>query len=542
MGAPPEPSRHAHPAHLAPRALLAATTPADVDPRAFFQDRLALCVAFLGGAWALAWVAHLSLLAIFARSWLPEVLRFPPTWVHFATVVAMGATWRVLRRGPRSLSSLLRIDAAWFLGQALVVGGMLAFNPKAFRPDTTFAFAISFLLILRAAVIPSSAKRMAVLGILASAPTAVATYAVYARGEATALVPAAAWAAIGISIWLGVTVVGATLISGVIYGLRKRVQDAMELGQYTLEEKIGEGGMGVVYRARHALLRRPTAVKVLAEGHTSPAALARFEREVQLTSELANPHIVSVYDFGRTQEGQFYYAMEFLDGIDLDHIMRLDGPQPEGRVVAILLQLAEALAEAHHVGLVHRDIKPGNAILCEHARQGEIVKLVDFGLVREFGADTGSPENHAVAGTPHYMAPEAITDPASADTRADLYALGALGYALLTGTHVFDGKDAMEVLGHQLHSPVEPPSLRRGSKVSAHLEATLLACLEKDAEKRPATAEDLVALLRSCTDAAPWTLADSDAWWEARAPQLRTQRTLEAAKTTQVRSKDALSA
>jgi serine/threonine-protein kinase len=230
----------------------------------------------------------------------------------------------------------------------------------------------------------------------------------------------------------------ATAGSGVIYGLRREVRRALRLGQYTLEEKLGEGGMGVVYRARHALLRRPTAVKLLKGDRLGEASLRRFEREVQLTASLSHPNTVSVYDFGRTPEGVVYYAMEYLEGLSLEQLVAEAGAQPPGRVVHVLRQVLGALAEAHGVGLVHRDVKPGNVILCERGGLSDVAKVVDFGLVKDLDAADALSHEGMLVGTPLYLAPEAIRSP-NADPRSDLYSLGAVAYVLLTGNHVFDG-------------------------------------------------------------------------------------------------------
>lgn len=267
--------------------------------------------------------------------------------------------------------------------------------------------------------------------------------------------------------------------------------------------------MGVVYRAEHALLRRPTAIKLFA-GHRHPDELARFEQEVQRTSELASPHVISVYDFGRTHDGVFYYAMEYMGGRDLQALLDLDGPQPQGRVVRLLRDVAEALAEAHEAGLMHGDVKPANVLLAPHGRRGELAKLADFGLVRALEGGLSGP-----AGTPQYMAPEAITQPTTADDRTDLYALGAVGYALLCGKPPFVGPVAT-VLAKQLSETPVRPSLVRGEPVSPRLEALIVACLAKGADDRPESAEAVIEALDALEDVVPWSEEDARAWWKAR--------------------------
>jgi eukaryotic-like serine/threonine-protein kinase len=288
-----------------------------------------------------------------------------------------------------------------------------------------------------------------------------------------------------------------------------------QLGQYTLEEQLGAGGMGTVYRARHAFLRRPTAVKLLHHEQVSATALARFEREVQLTSQLNHPNTVAIYDYGQTPDGVFFYAMEYLDGISLEDLVKQDGPLPEGRAVAILRQICGSLAEAHGIGLIHRDIKPANILLNCRGGQYDFIKVLDFGLVKALHGEreTRLTATGAVAGTPLYLAPEAIERPETVDARTDIYAIGAVGYFLLTGVPVFDGETAVEVcLKHLREAPV-PPSQRSGKPVSAPLEAVILRCLAKEPADRPATAQALIEALDECELAATWSQADARSWW-----------------------------
>ena len=308
----------------------------------------------------------------------------------------------------------------------------------------------------------------------------------------------------------------AALVSYVIYGLRAEIQKARQLGQYTLEEKLGEGGMGSVYRARHAMLRRPTAIKLVPPEKASAAALARFEREVQLTASLSHPNTVSVFDYGHTPDGIFYYAMEYLEGTDLDALVRAHGPQPPARVAHVLRQVASALVEAHGIGLIHRDIKPENVILCERGGIPDVAKVVDFGLVRDLEPASGArlTQANVIHGTPLYLSPEAIRAPDAVDARSDVYGLGAVGYYLLTGTHVFGGATTVEVCSHHLHTRPEPPSERLGRPVPAGLERLVLACLEKDPALRPGSALELRDALGALDDVGHWGEKEAREWWE----------------------------
>jgi serine/threonine-protein kinase len=326
------------------------------------------------------------------------------------------------------------------------------------------------------------------------------------------------------------TVFVTTATSKVIYGLRREVRNAKRLGQYQLEKKLGEGGMGVVYRAKHAMLQRPTAVKLLLPGRAGKENLKRFEEEVRQTARLNHPNIITIFDYGHTADGVFYYAMEYIDGVTLDDAVEQSGAMPSGRVLHILRSIAAALVEAHGVGLIHRDIKPANVVLfLPHTFGGvaEGVKLLDFGLVKELD-DAGSihlTNADAITGTPQYLSPEAISDPKRVDGRSDLYAVGAVGYYLLTGKHVFDAPSVVEVCGHHLHTEPVPPSRRTDRPIAPDLERLILECLAKDPGARPQTARDLERRLEACAIAEPWTPDAAHAWWTARRAEAPDRKT-----------------
>lgn len=294
---------------------------------------------------------------------------------------------------------------------------------------------------------------------------------------------------------------------------------ARQLGQYQLSEKIGAGGMGVVYKAHHALLRRETAIKLLLPDRADRDAITRFEQEVRLTCRLTHPNTIQVFDYGHTPDGIFYYAMEYLDGLNLHDLVHRYGPQPQERVVHILRQICESLAEAHGVGLIHRDIKPANVFLCDRGGVPDIVKVLDFGLVKQINVQADqpvlleTPGADGIVGTPNFIAPEAIRDCNQADARSDIYSLGALGYFLLTGKEVFDGDTIAELCRKHLDELPEPPGKRAGKAIAPELETLLMRCLEKDPAARPQSAAEMSELLNACRLPEAWTRERRAAWW-----------------------------
>jgi serine/threonine protein kinase len=326
--------------------------------------------------------------------------------------------------------------------------------------------------------------------------------------------------AVFLSVWwvaISVIAVGA---SRVIYGLRREVRKAQQLGQYVLGEKLGEGAMGQVFAAQHAMLRRPTALKLLKPEATDQSALRRFEREVRLTAGLTHPNTITVFDYGRTPDGVFYYAMELLDGATIEDVVHVSGPLDFSRVVWILRQAAGALTEAHGVGLIHRDIKPANLMLCKHAGQIDILKVLDFGLVKQVDAPDSVVLTQAgtITGTPLYMAPEVIRSAEAGDARSDLYALGAVAYYMITGSAPFTGESVVEVCAHHLHTAPTAPSERRAGGVPPALEALVLRCLAKEPSDRPQDAAALIRELEAMD--ASWGQEEARTWWARHGPEL----------------------
>ncbi|MEW4564971.1 serine/threonine-protein kinase [Bremerella sp. JC770] len=303
--------------------------------------------------------------------------------------------------------------------------------------------------------------------------------------------------------------------------MRRTIGEHTVVGSYELLRKIGEGGMGQVYLARHQMLKRPTAVKLMRPEQTDASLLKRFEREVQLSSRLKHPNTVEIYDYGKTPDEVFYYAMEYLDGITLEVLVRQYGWQPVSRTLWVMRQVAASLREAHQSGLIHRDIKPLNIMLCRVGGEYDVAKVLDFGLVKNLSADPGATlvtNTTEISGTPMYIPPERVKNPTQADPRVDIYALGATVYFMLTGQTIFNAASAVDVLVQIVTKPI--PSVKDASDriIPDALQDLISRCLAKDPKDRPQTAEEVLKEVEKLLDDFPWTQQDAEDWWETNIP------------------------
>jgi serine/threonine-protein kinase len=505
------------------------------EAKAFYQSRVASFGLIIAGAGAIGFVFRVAI--ALASGTLFEKLGDPSYLLHAAAIVPCVAMWLFCRGGPRPLETVIAVETLGLLLASVGYIGMGMTIPPEVGADVITAFALSFAFFSRAVFVPSTARHTAWLGLLIGVPL-VGMMALHYRD-----VDPAMWRMVGYdtrgfepstiiistalmtTMWWTLTVGLSSIACYVIHRLRSEVSSIRSLGQYQLEHKLGEGAMGVVYQATHGMLKRPTAVKLLRPELGGRDVHDLFRREVQLTATLKHPHTITIYDYGRTPDGLFYYAMELLEGASLQDVVDATGPQPVPRVVRILRDVALALDEAHSVGLIHRDVKPSNIMLARQGGEYDVVKVLDFGLVKRL-QDDDDPETsdtRSIKGTPHYLSPEGVNTPQEVDARSDLYALGAVGYCLLTGRPVFEGDTAFEVCMQHVQATPAPLSEARGEPIPKELEQLILSCLAKPKDDRPASAQALADALDKL-DIPRWTRADAERWWQRYGPLVEEQR------------------
>lgn len=481
------------------RAVVAADRIAlaeSVDDRELLQRRLSVFYGYFAVLNAFLWlVAQLAPERVGLDASASGFIRRMAT-LQFVVLLGVFAALRARAHAPRLLRVL---DVLATL--ATSVGSAVAFaeSPRVLSVDVSAIGFFILFFVLHAALVPSKPRSATLVTATCAVPFAVGLAVMYQR-VGRGIEPNVSLATFAVCIWLAAGVAAVYVLSSTIYGLRTVAERAVQLGQYVVHEKIGEGGMGAVYRASHEMLKRPTAIKLIAPDRAGERAIARFEREVMAASRLSHPNNVAIFDFGRTRGGVFYYAMELLEGEDLSRLVEREGPQTERRALHILRQIATALAEAHGVGLVHRDIKPENVMLCTRGGVPDFVKVLDFGLVKNLSTPEDFKLTHerALAGTPLYMAPESVTSPETVGPKTDIYALGCVAFFLLVGRPPFQGSSIVEICLAHAHEAPDAPSTHASAAISPAVDALVLRCLAKDPEARPTTSE-LAASLAELT-------------------------------------------
>jgi hypothetical protein len=417
-------------------------------------------------------------------------------------LVSLGVYW-YLRARQRDAEFVMDLALAYMVAMTFAMGVLIHwaqpwFAPTDMAPMITWAGPI---ILMTAAIVPVSPRRLAAAGLVAASMDPLGM----AIAEATGRYEMGPFYNALLMHHPNYLMLGAAVtISHVVTRLGQQVTREREMGSYRLGRLLGRGGMGEVYLATHRMLARPAAIKlirqeVLSSGNDSMAqtAVARFRREAEAAAKLRSPHTVELYDFGVTEDGTLYLVMELLEGINLEHLVRREGPLPAERVVSILRQVCESLEEAHAQGMVHRDIKPANIHIGRLGLRDDFVKVLDFGLVRS----TAGPSEESLTGaagmtpgTPAYMAPEMAHD-RSVDGRADIYSLGCVAYYLLTGHLVFEADTPLQTILHHLQQPPETPSRRTAQPIPADLEALVMDCLAKRPEDRPQSAAEVARRL-----------------------------------------------
>jgi serine/threonine-protein kinase len=506
------------------------------EGRSFLRERLALEGKMVFVLGAVFWIALGAVSGGLGLVGLMPPLSWRSAVFHGAGMAVMGFLWLAARRSGWRIRSLGLLDAVALILSCWCWAFMMAGTGHSVA-GALLAGLVT--VIARSVVVPSSAARTFWLSLAALAPMAPVSYFLGAPTASPAYpfppTVGAVLTAITSALWAGVAVATATMTSRVIYGLRQRVKQANELGQYRLEERIGAGGMGEVWRAHHRLLIRPAAIKLirpeaLGSSTEQPDLLhRRFELEARATAGLRSPHTVQLYDFGVGDDGTLYYVMELLEGFNADELVRKFGPMPAERAVHILEHMCCSLADAHRHGLVHRDVKPANVFVSRQGLGGDFAKVLDFGLVK---LDRSQDDKDALrltaagmtTGTPAFMAPEMVLG-LPVDHRVDIYAFGCVAYWLLTGHLVFDGSAATKVMLDHAQTPPTPPSRRGELAIPADLEQLVLDCLEKDPADRPQSARELAARLAACRHGRDeWTPERAERWWGAHAPAVANSR------------------
>ena len=447
-----------------------------------------------------------------------------------AGVMAAGVAWYA-RVSPRSHQMKINVGVACLVPQALAIALLNSWveQPTTMRPLS----GITGLLLVFGMLAPAKPGKLLTAAAVAAFMDPLGVWIAHLRGLPVPSV-------LGTLLMFHPNYVAAILTvapAQILYRLGRQLSEARALGSYQLIELLGQGGMGEVWLAHHRLLVRSAAIKLVrpdmlgawgGASATAATTLGRFEREAQATAALTSPHTIRLYDFGLTDEGAFYYAMELLDGRDLESLVRDFGPLSPARTMYLVRQVCRSLAEAHAIGLIHRDIKPANIYVCRMGVEYDFIKVLDFGLVTfddRRGASALMTAEHVAIGTPAYMAPEAILGGATIDHRADLYALGCVAYFLLTGERVFQAESQMKLLMQHVNDAPIPPSRRTEQPIPREIDDLVLACLHKDPNRRPHSAEEL-GRLASGQMANAWDQQAAQRWWAAHLPQLMTPATV----------------
>jgi eukaryotic-like serine/threonine-protein kinase len=442
---------------------------------------------------------------------------------QIALLVALGVSWLSLRRRCRIPNHFLRAHELLIFGSPALF--MLLLErvrlgqcvELGYLPNPVSPWCL--LIFTYALFIPNNWRRAAVvIGCMAAAPLILLLVLWSQHAICATLLDKNPGFLAEVSLTLGVAFATSVYGTHMMGTLRREAFEARQLGQYRLLELIGAGGMGEVYLAEHQMMKRPCAIKLIRPNKGGdPQALARFEREVQATAKLSHWNTVEIFDYGRADDGTFYYVMEYLPGLSLAQLVDQYGPLPPERLIYLLQQVCDALGEAHGANLIHRDIKPGNIFAAIRGGYYDVAKLLDFGLAKPMSEvdDVHLTQAGSITGSPLYMSPEQATGDSNPDARSDIYSLGAMAYFLLTGVPPFAGDQPLKVIIAHASQEVLPPSRLR-AEVPADLEAVILRCMAKAPRDRYQTAANLSAALGRCAAAGRWGRKEAAQWWQTR--------------------------
>jgi serine/threonine-protein kinase len=502
-------------------------------------ERLALCSAIGAGLWAFSLFMQAVVHPLTTGRKIPTI----EIGIEVLGIVFSLAVFLYVRYGRHCLQTKSEIGLVFMVLNAILIAMLntWAVTPSVAQLTDRLSWT-TLVILITAMIVPATPRKMLAASLVAASMDPLGVWVAHLRGVA---VPSPV-ATLVLFMPNYVCAVVATLPSHVLQRIGRRLNEAQAMGSYHLVELLGRGGMGEVWRAEHQLLARSAAIKLIrpemlgaGSGAAGKIALRRFEREAQATAALSSQHTIRVFDFGITNEGTFYYVMELLAGRDLESLVRQFGPVPADRAVYLLRQACHSLADAHARGLVHRDIKPANIYVCRMGLEYDFIKVLDFGLVKVSDNQSAVHETlltseHTTTGTPAFMAPEVILGQSDVDRRADVYALGCVAYYLLTGQLVFEADTPMKMLMHHVQTPPVPPSQRTELRIPRALDDLVMACLEKDPNKRPQDAGLLLDLACNCTMDGVWDNAMAKRWWEINLTDLTGPLTLTDARSEAV--------
>ncbi len=489
-------------------------------------QRLAIFSAVIGALWMWGLITEILLVPLLLPAAAAQASHAASIPLELSGIALSFVMHGYMRFAPHTPEKKTTVGLGYMIANAILIGifNNLIAPTRMAAPGPNLSW-ITNLILVFSMIAPTTPRRILTVSLIAASMDPLMAWVAHLAGRPN--LPLAETIFLFVPNYTAALV--ATIPGKIMHRMGRRLREAQEMGSYQLIELLGQGGMGEVWRARHRLLARSAAIKIvrpekLGAGDAADGRLMlrRFEREAQATAALSSPHTIRVFDYGMTDEGTFYYVMELLAGRDLESLVKEFGPVPASRAVFLLRQVCHSLADAHARGLVHRDVKPANIFVCRMGLEYDFVKVLDFGLVKFNSRDAGETLmtlDHTTTGTPAYMAPEIILGEATVDRRADVYAVGCVAYYLLTGQLVFEADTPMKMMLQHVQAEPVPPSQRTELPIPRELDEMVMACLQKDPNKRPQNAEELFQLAnRQTCDG--WNFPIARAWWEMHLPEM----------------------